>query len=594
MKKNTLKKVLCMLLTAIMMVSVLAGCGAQKQEEKSSAPAAAESSAAAPAESSSAAAEVEADAFQHDPNLSEPGVEPICTEKVKLVIGLAQNANVENYDTNAFTLMLEETLNVDIEFHLFASAKEAPTQIDLMVQGGGDDLPDILMLQLPMDTVHNYAEAEMLLPLDEYYENSAYYLTQKIEEVDAYDGLDILAAIRDYDGHIYSVPGYTGSIGNPLISRMWVYGPWLETLGLEKPATLDEFRAMLVAFKEKDPNGNGQADEIPVLGSTMDAGYSSRLIAYVMDAFTPLNQSTYFLRSYDGVLSASYTQEAFKEGIKYLEGMVADGLIDPTSFSTDAATWKTIYNAEGDQKFGVLPYQTTSPIAGSHASKKGWTTLFPLEKVDGSETEVSFLSNPVQQAAFITKNCENPEAAFRVLDYFYEQNAGVSFRWGVQGENWDWVEDLKQEDYPQYNFKGVYAGSTPNIVNYKVVWNQPQNNLWQLTMPALRHTGFTAGVSAATVSDTDTTEESTQIEKYYAAAPAERLGTQSFAYTGPEESAELIEQANLLVNYVNEKIAMWLTGQADIDAEWDKYLKELDQMGFNDWLEAMQAAYDNK
>lgn len=591
MKKTTMKRVVCMLLTAVMLFSLLTGCGAEKKEESSAAP---EASSAAPAASSSAAVEAEPEGFQHDPNLSEPGVEPVCTEKVTLTIGLAQNANVENYDTNAFTLMLEETLNVDIEFHLFASAKEAPTQIDMMIQGGGDELPDILMLQLPKDTVHSYAEAEMFIPLDDYYENSAYYLTQKIEEVNEYDGLDILGAIRDYDGHIYSVPGYTGSIGNPLISRMWVYGPWLEELGIEKPKTVEEFKNMLVAFKEKDPNKNGQADEIPVLGSSMDAGYSTRLIAYIMDAYTPMNASTYYLRSYDGVLSASYTQDAFKEGIKTVAEMVKEGLIDPTSFSTDGATWKTIYNAEGDQKFGVLPYQTTSPIAGSHASKKGWTTLFPLEKVDGSETEVSFLANPVQQAAFITKNCENPEAAFRVLDYFYEQNAGVSFRWGVQGENWDWVEDLKQADYPQYNFNGVYAGSTPNIVNYKVVWNQPQNNLWQLTMPALRHTGFTAGVSAATVSPTDTTEESTQIEKYYAAAPKERLGVASFAYSSPEESVELIEQANMLVTYVNEKIAMWASGQADVEADWDAFQKELKAMGFDEWLAAMQAAYDNK
>ena len=326
----------------------------------------------------------------------------------------------------------------------------------------------------------------------------------------------------------------------------------------------------------------------------MDAGYSTRLIAYIMDAYTPMNASTYYLRSNDGVLSASYTQDEFKEGIKMVAEMVKEGLIDPTSFSTDAATWKTIYNAEGDQKFGVLPYQTTSPIGGSHASKKGWTTLFPLENVNGGATEVSFLANPVQQAAFITKNCENPEAAFRVLDYFYEQNAGVSFRWGVQGENWDWVEDLKQEDFPQYNFKGVYAGSTPNIVNYKVVWNQPQNNLWQLTMPALRHTGFTAGVSAATVSDTDTTEESTQIEKYYAAAPKERLGAASFAYSSPDESVELIEQANMLVTFVNEKIALWASGQADVEADWAGFQKELEAMGFSDWLAAMQAAYDNK
>ena len=36
---------------------------------------------------------------------------------------------------------------------------------------------------------------------------------------------------------------------------------WLTKLGLQEPQTLDEFYDMLKAFKEKDPNGNGQKDE---------------------------------------------------------------------------------------------------------------------------------------------------------------------------------------------------------------------------------------------------------------------------------------------------------------------------------------------
>lgn len=35
-------------------------------------------------------------------------------------------------------------------------------------------------------------------------------------------------------------------------------------LGLPMPTTLDEMAATLVAFKIQDPNGNGEADEIPL------------------------------------------------------------------------------------------------------------------------------------------------------------------------------------------------------------------------------------------------------------------------------------------------------------------------------------------
>lgn len=40
---------------------------------------------------------------------------------------------------------------------------------------------------------------------------------------------------------------------------------WLEKLGLEVPKTWDDLTKVLTAFKNDDPNGNGEADEIPML-----------------------------------------------------------------------------------------------------------------------------------------------------------------------------------------------------------------------------------------------------------------------------------------------------------------------------------------
>ena len=41
---------------------------------------------------------------------------------------------------------------------------------------------------------------------------------------------------------------------------------WLDKLGLKMPVTQEEFVDVLRAFKTQDPNGNGQADEIPTGG----------------------------------------------------------------------------------------------------------------------------------------------------------------------------------------------------------------------------------------------------------------------------------------------------------------------------------------
>ena len=66
------------------------------------------------------------------------------------------------------------------------------------------------------------------------------------------------------DGHRYTMPtsGIAPWIGLNRIGA--INTDWLEAVDMEVPTTLDEFKDVLVAFKTKDPNGNGQADEIPL------------------------------------------------------------------------------------------------------------------------------------------------------------------------------------------------------------------------------------------------------------------------------------------------------------------------------------------
>lgn len=73
--------------------------------------------------------------------LSAGGVTPICSEKVALTIAVPDDVNVEDYETNAQTLMLEELGNYDIQFMVLSST-DYITKLNMMVQSG-DKLPDI-------------------------------------------------------------------------------------------------------------------------------------------------------------------------------------------------------------------------------------------------------------------------------------------------------------------------------------------------------------------------------------------------------------------------------------------------------------------
>jgi len=61
----------------------------------------------------------------------------------------------------------------------------------------------------------------------------------------------------------------------------------------------------------------------------------------------------------------------------------------------------------------------------------------------------------------------------------------------------------------------------------------------------------------------------------------------------PEEDAiEIAELETNLITYYQEMMAKFIRGEADIDRDWDAYLKELDNIGLKRYLEILQEAYD--
>ena len=47
-------------------------------------------------------------------------------------------------------------------------------------------------------------------------------------------------------------------------NAIWINQDWLTTLGMELPTTAEELVEVLRAFRDRDPNGNGRADETPL------------------------------------------------------------------------------------------------------------------------------------------------------------------------------------------------------------------------------------------------------------------------------------------------------------------------------------------
>ena len=125
---------------------------------------------------------------------------------------------------------------------------------------------------------------------------------------------------------------------------MFINRAWLDKLGLEVPTTTDELKTVLEAFRDGDPNGNGVQDEIGVYGFA-GGGYGENTVDALMNAFIFWNGGLSL--SDDGTeVIAPFTQDAWREGLTYLNELSSEGLLSANIFTDDGQQFKAILNQE--------------------------------------------------------------------------------------------------------------------------------------------------------------------------------------------------------------------------------------------------------
>ena len=154
---TVIKKAVCILMTATLAFGSLAGCGKNTKGAVNT-------------------------KYEKDENLNEVGAFPVCKEKITLRVGIPKNEFITDYDDNTFTKKLEEMMNCDIEFE-FLPSSDTMQKVELMMNSGGDELPDIICgVNFTDGALAGYGDAGMIIPLNAYYENSAYYINDAFEK----------------------------------------------------------------------------------------------------------------------------------------------------------------------------------------------------------------------------------------------------------------------------------------------------------------------------------------------------------------------------------------------------------------------------
>ncbi len=512
-------------------------------------------------------------------NVNPAGVFPIVKEPITLKVAAVINARVSDVETNEYITWLEEQTGIHLEFTQLSST-DTLTQINLMLSSG-EDLPDLFIgYSFTYVNLIDYADAGYILPLNEYIEKYGDQFNKRLEE--AAQTVNNPLAYISVDGKIYSTPSLTIAYNNAFNECMHINTQWLEKLGLEMPTTLDEFHDVLVAFRDNDPNGNGEADEVPAMGTAA----STNIIEVAGCAYQNTNTENY-LKVEDGVVSFIANNDKYKATLQYVNKLVSEGLLSPASFTQDKSVMTALMSGD-TARVGVMTVGSSSKNSIMDSTMPlytAYTRTLPLAGPDGFVTAV-ISPNTIGRGVLITSSCKHPEAAFRLLDFFLSEESSMRQRYGVPGRDWDYVTDktiIGRSGQPAkyVDYAGLWSKASQNTIMRSGSWGQfldVVNNLSAVYDPANPNeynatNAVEAGMRLRSVYRDDGFPEEVLLEA--------------------EDAIRFSELQQEIVDFMDEYNVRFITGELNFDADWDQYVQSLSKLGIVDEYVALgQAAID--
>ena len=397
-----------------------------------------------------------------------PFVEP---GSVKLTVGLMQNGTVLSYDDNAVTRYLEKETGIDLQFVLFPmDYKKAQEQLLQMVENG-EQLPDVILGIIDDYLRVKLGKEGVLADLTPYFETSSFYMQNGLSAMSQAEVSYLWAEMTEADGGIYAFPAF-GLYDSP--DRCAYLGginkEWAQKLDMdaEKIDTVGEVYEFLKKVSETDLNENGENDELGML--YRQGGYRANLEQWVINAYVYCLDDDMFNVT-DGKVWTPYSTKEYRKALIELNKWFRQGLIEKKSY--DGLTDQDVKNMLARQNMAIWGGHPSMMCSGT---KKVADTYAPL-KVLADETGLggyAALRSPynLQKDAFITAQCREPELAFRLLDFMWDETCNHVMQYGQEGVNWEHMDGSATGETGEY-------GKPAGLRILKDEWQLDTNATWK-------------------------------------------------------------------------------------------------------------------
>lgn len=466
---------------------------------------------------------------------------------------------------NKLLKKLTEETNVHLEFQFIGNDT---TKLNLLITGGtyGDVIWGGPILNSV--TASKYIAAGKLTDLTDYINEDLMpeFCTDLAESP------DMKKMITAPDGRIYTLPKITGLEGNYLESPIWINKAWLDKVGLPVPTTLDEFTNVLRAFSKNDPNGNGLPDEIPYIAcSTSDYSHLEAL-AGIFGIATKDGVNDGFIQVKNGQVTFVPISDAYKDYIKWMNTLYKEGLLWSECFTANESTM----NAKMMSETCVVGCFTSNmPLDTTYADDyiciappkaEGYTPCWYYHPaINGSKNQF-----------YVTDKCQNVSVLMGYIDKLFSLENAIAYEYGSIGEG-----RVEMTADGKYSFIEL-----DSVASAKLNREVP-------TLGSLMGNGIRSYTTNDFANSINFSEDYKVLQNNYAIYK-DFINTE--LWPRPYYAAKDCNNADLYVTDINlevqSKRAAWITGNRNIDSDWESFKSGLNKLGLQDYMRILQEAYD--
>ena len=585
------KKLLALLLTAALALTILSGCGSKTESASGSsaaspapdsAPAAVSTPETTPQEEEASAAEASIPEEEEevvegpvagDKDFDWSVFEPLSEEPVTLTMFYTQPPPLAAImdspnDMSLLYQKFEEITNVHIDFQM-VNMMDASTTFTLMIAGG--DYCDIINDALNYyDTADQAYEDGIAVDLMEYPDSVPNFmaLMEKYPQ--------IRTDLETLEGHILNMPRIDMPIGQAAENGLLIRKDWLDELGLDIPNSYDEMHDVLAAFKSSYNVTDPYIMPYQVLSpwGLMSAGYGIPAVADANNFYVDLKTDK---------VALSTISDAYYDYLCMFRDWYQEGLINPNfvSQASNIPDESIISTEQTGIWFSDLSYIKTYQELLASINPNSELALMGDPGIDDQRSgymEKQFTS--AGRGGFsVSEQCDDVALALSWCDMWYNPDLTQFINYGYEGETFEYDENGKPV------LGGIIVNNDLGLPSLKMA-----NGVYLCTSG-----GFIYDLHKYDLEFTDLQKEAYTDWLITADDPSTVVTSDipGGAKLTADEADVVTTAMGDITTHVGEMALKFVTGAVELTPEsYAAYVTDIEGMRLQQALDAMQSAYD--